>query len=87
MEKRGPDLWEHIPVRENCMVCHSPHGSNQRNLLVKSAPRLCQSCHLLGHHQTVAGTAKQIWNVNRSCLNCHPAIHGSNHPSGIVLMR
>jgi len=87
MEKRGPFLWEHIPVRENCLVCHNPHGSNQTNLLVKSAPRLCQSCHLLGHHQTVAGTPKQTLNVNRSCLNCHLAIHGSNHPSGIVLLR
>ena len=86
-EKRGPFLWEHIPVREDCTVCHNPHGSNQRNLLVTSAPRLCQSCHLLGHHQTVPGTPVQTVNVNRSCLNCHPAIHGSNHPSGIVLMR
>jgi len=87
MEKRGPFLWEHVPVREDCMVCHDAHGSNQTNLLVKSAPRLCQSCHLLGHHQTVPGTPNQMWNTNRSCLNCHPQIHGSNHPSGIVLMR
>ena len=87
MEKRGPFLWEHAPVREDCTVCHDPHGSNQKNLLVKAAPRLCQSCHLLGHHQTVAGTPGQTLNINRSCLNCHLAIHGSNHPAGIVLMR
>ena len=24
-EKRGPFLWEHAPVQENCMTCHSAH--------------------------------------------------------------
>ena len=24
----GPFLWEHAPVRENCVTCHDPHGSN-----------------------------------------------------------
>jgi len=26
-EKRGPFLFEHAPVRENCLNCHDPHGS------------------------------------------------------------
>lgn len=86
-ETRGPFLWDHIPVRENCMNCHDPHGSNQRNLLAQAPPRLCQSCHLFGHHQTVPGTPTQVWNVNNSCVNCHARIHGSNHPSGILFMR
>ena len=25
-EKRGPFLFEHLPVRENCDNCHDPHG-------------------------------------------------------------
>ncbi|MEW5806064.1 MAG: cytochrome c3 family protein [Acidobacteriota bacterium] len=87
MEKRGPFLFEHIPVRENCMTCHTPHGSNNTKLLSTPAPRLCQSCHLFGHHQTVAGDAGRMWNINRSCVNCHSQIHGSNHPSGKVLQR
>ena len=86
-ETRGPFLWAHAPVQEDCMKCHDPHGSNQAMLLKVSAPRLCQSCHLFGHHQTVPGEPGQVWNVNRSCLNCHPRIHGSNHPSGVVFMR
>jgi len=86
-ETRGPFLWEHAPVRESCLTCHDAHSSNQTKLLVMAAPRLCQSCHLFGHHQTVPGLDDQAWNVNRSCVNCHPRIHGSNHPSGIVLMR
>jgi DmsE family decaheme c-type cytochrome len=86
-EMRGPFLWNHVPVNENCMNCHNPHGSNQRNLLVQSAPRLCQSCHLFGHHQTVPGRPTQVWNVNNSCTNCHARVHGSNHPSGVVFLR
>lgn len=86
-ETRGPFLWEHAPVREDCLTCHDAHGSNQTKMLKVAAPRLCQSCHLFGHHQTVPGFPDQVWNQNRSCLNCHPRIHGSNHPSGIVLMR
>ena len=86
-EKRGPFLFEHQPVREDCSTCHDPHGSNQTMMLQTSAPRLCQSCHLFGHHQTVPGEPTQIWNQNRSCTNCHYRIHGSNHPSGVVFLR
>jgi DmsE family decaheme c-type cytochrome len=25
-DKRGPFLWEHAPVTENCLNCHDPHG-------------------------------------------------------------
>lgn len=86
-ETRGPFLWEHAPVRESCLTCHDAHASNQAKLLTVAAPRLCQSCHLFGHHQTVPGEPTQVWNVNRSCVNCHPRIHGSNHPSGVIFMR
>jgi DmsE family decaheme c-type cytochrome len=86
-ETRGPFLFEHVPVKEDCSTCHDPHGSNQRDLLVQSAPRLCQSCHLFGHHQTVPGQPTQVWNQNNSCVNCHARIHGSNHPSGVIFLR
>jgi DmsE family decaheme c-type cytochrome len=86
-EKRGPFLWEHAPVRENCMTCHSPHGSNNEELLAMRRPQLCQSCHIQGRHQTVAGRPNAMWNINRSCQNCHTQVHGSNHPSGPILQR
>ena len=86
-EKRGPFLFPHQPVAEDCGKCHSPHGSNQASMLVASAPRLCQSCHLFGHHQTVPGQSGQVWNMSRSCVNCHARIHGSNHPSGVIFLR
>ena len=44
-EKRGPFLWEHEPVTEDCMACHSPHGSNNPALLNRRPPQLCQQCH------------------------------------------
>ena len=24
---------------------------------------------------------------DKGCLNCHSAVHGSNHPSGVTLLR
>lgn len=86
-ELRGPFLWEHSPVREDCLTCHKPHGSNHDKLLVARASQLCQSCHLQGRHQTVAGLDSSAWNSNRACLNCHSQIHGSNHPSGPLFQR
>jgi DmsE family decaheme c-type cytochrome len=86
-EKRGPFLWEHAPVRESCSTCHTPHGSNHDKMLVSRTVQLCQSCHLQGRHQTVAGVPEAYWNQNRQCLNCHPQIHGSNHLSGPLFQR
>lgn len=86
-ELRGPFLWEHSPVREDCLTCHKPHGSNHDKLLVARASQMCQSCHLQGRHQTVAGFDSSVWNSNRACLNCHSQIHGSNHPSGPLFQR
>jgi DmsE family decaheme c-type cytochrome len=97
-EKRGPFMWEHAPVRENCLNCHDPHGSNHEKLLVAKQPFLCQRCHLNTRHpgtlydgrQTVVGaslTAVSNRAAERSCKNCHQAIHGSNAPSGPYLGR
>jgi DmsE family decaheme c-type cytochrome len=44
-EKRGPFLWEHPPVSENCVLCHSAHGSVNQGMLTRRQPHLCQSCH------------------------------------------
>jgi len=86
-DKRGPFLHEHAPVRENCMSCHTAHGSNNTGLVKMRVPQLCQTCHIQGRHQTVAGRPNAMWNINRSCRQCHSQIHGTNHPSGNILMR
>lgn len=93
-EKRGPFLWAHAPVSEDCMVCHKPHGSNHKSLLIQQAPFLCQQCHSITGHSdsaltvnTRAEPTKNFLVFQRACLNCHSMIHGSNHPSGVKLMR
>jgi DmsE family decaheme c-type cytochrome len=88
MDKRGPFLWEHAPVSENCLNCHRPHGSS--NARVPKMPYLCQRCHVASRHpSTLYDRADLVSNrlVNRSCTNCHAAIHGSNHPSGEYFLR
>jgi DmsE family decaheme c-type cytochrome len=81
-EKRGPFLWEHAPVRENCVNCHEPHGSIHDKLLKVKRERLCQQCHIENRHNTQPHAPNTRFVFNRSCLNCHPMIHGSNHPGG-----
>ena len=93
-ELRGPFLWEHAPVVEDCGICHVPHGSNQPALLVRRAPQLCQGCHSSVGHRSLARTPEDLASGRASefllanaCLNCHFAVHGSNHPSGNLFRR
>ncbi len=95
-EKRGPFLWEHAPVRESCLNCHTPHGSNHLKLQSTSVPYLCQQCHSNTRHPGTLYDATRLPTLdnpvtgsnrlfNRACVDCHAAIHGSNHPSAPYL--
>jgi len=75
-EYQGPFSYQHPPVSEDCMKCHSPHGSPNQNLLTVSQPALCLQCHSAHHN----GASLPI--VDR-CTNCHNAIHGSDVPSAV----
>jgi len=93
-ELRGPYLWEHAPVAEDCRNCHNPHGSNQPGMLTMRAPMLCQSCHSQQGHPSLPqderglpGNLPSQYLLGQACLNCHVQVHGSNHPSGSRLMR
>ena len=94
-EKRGPFIWEHAPVRRNCLSCHQAHGSSHESLLIVARPFLCQQCHanvshpanLLSRSNLPRGTVPDERAVNRSCSNCHSQIHGSNHPAGARFQR
>ena len=91
-EKRGPFMWQHPPVEENCLICHEAHGSNHGKLLTSRVPLLCQNCHsTVGSHprrpytnlHSFRGSATANKNkfFARSCVNCHTNIHGSNGPA------
>jgi DmsE family decaheme c-type cytochrome len=92
---RGPFVWEHAPVAEDCTLCHDQHGSIHPAMLKQRAPFLCQTCHSASGHPSVAygpsglpgGSAPSPAVVAGSCTNCHVQVHGSNHPSGRSLTR
>jgi len=93
-EKRGPYLWEHAPVVEDCGNCHDPHGSNHPGMLAMRGPMLCQSCHSQSGHPSLPADGDGLpdgipsqYMLGQNCLNCHTQSHGSNHPSGSRLMR
>ena len=73
-EYQGPFSFQHPPVTEDCMKCHSAHGSPNQNMLTVSQPALCLQCHSAHHN----GASLPL--VDR-CTNCHNAIHGSDIPS------
>ena len=93
-EMRGPFLFEHAPVPEDCGNCHDPHGSNYAGMLSMRPPTLCQSCHSQAGHPSLPqderglpGNMPSQYLLGQSCLNCHNQVHGSNHPSGSQKMR
>jgi DmsE family decaheme c-type cytochrome len=94
-DKRGPYVWEHPPVEEDCMKCHTPHGSKAAKLLTEKQPQICQQCHDDSRHPgtpygaNASMTGVKIDPVNNSfgrgglgtgCTACHGLIHGSNAP-------
>lgn len=92
-DKRGPNIYEHSPVRDDCTNCHDPHGSNNKNLLTTKLPYLCQQCHSVAFHPGALYEGADLNDSSvrqlrgKACLNCHSRIHGSNHPSGARFQR
>ena len=86
-EKRGPFLYEHADVTENCLNCHSPHGSVNKRLLNQREPFLCLQCHE-GHSIYTSGDdggGSILMDRSRAlytrCSDCHSSVHGSDVPS------
>ncbi|MBI4348625.1 MAG: DmsE family decaheme c-type cytochrome [Elusimicrobia bacterium] len=86
-EKRGPHVWIHPPVLEDCANCHQAHGSNHRKLLTGKDSFLCMSCHTYGGHVNLPRYNRVSSLAGEGCVNCHMAVHGSNSPSGAKLTR
>jgi predicted CXXCH cytochrome family protein len=79
MEKRGPWVFEHAPVRaEGCAACHSPHGTVNRMLLVRREGRfMCLQCHVDPQAPNVPH-GRLSFATRGECVRCHVTIHGSN---------
>ena len=87
-EQTRPVVFEHEALREGCTICHNPHGSINRKLLVESDPNLCLKCH--AQVQGVSAPSRSgifIGKVDHSpflrqgtcwSAGCHTAVHGSN---------
>lgn len=73
---RGPKVFEHAPVVEDCTICHNPHGSPNRRLMQLPQPIQCLQCHSLSasRHGGSNLNGAQL----RNCVNCHSAVHGSH---------
>ena len=69
-------------------------SSNSRMLITKET-MLCQRCHVGTRHPSTiydealmgAGSNPSVRVYGRTCVTCHSAIHGSNHPSGQRFIR
>lgn len=92
--QRGPFLFDHPPASEDCLNCHEPHGAVHEPLLKARGPYLCQQCHMANFHPSnlnagegLPGRQPSADLLGRDCMNCHPKVHGSNHPSGARLTR
>lgn len=86
-EQTRPFVFEHEALREGCTVCHSPHGSINRKLLVESELNLCLKCHAQvqrAQGEIYIGLKPHSQFLRQgSCWSagCHTAVHGSNmHP-------
>jgi DmsE family decaheme c-type cytochrome len=78
---RGPRVFEHAPVVEDCGICHNPHGSPNRRLLQLAQPMQCLQCHSLSvnrHAGQSGGSVRLTGAQMRSCTHCHGAVHGSH---------
>ncbi|MBU0681376.1 MAG: DmsE family decaheme c-type cytochrome [Proteobacteria bacterium] len=83
-EKRGPFLYEHADVTEDCLNCHTAHGSVNSKLLNAREPFLCLQCHEGHRLNTSAGasiSADRARAFYTRCSDCHSTLHGSDVPS------
>ena len=87
IDKRGPFVFEHAPVRvDGCETCHNPHGSMNAKLLKRPVLfTMCLECHTgVGKFGPLNGTVQPSATHNladprfQNCTTCHARIHGSN---------
>ena len=87
--QRGPFVFEHEALRDNCTTCHNPHGTVNEKMLKARNQTLCLQCHF--QQQTVTGQL-QIGGRDHAAFvqrgtcwtaGCHEAVHGSHVNSSL----
>jgi predicted CXXCH cytochrome family protein len=87
--QRGPYVFEHEALRDNCSVCHNPHGSTNPKMLKARNATLCLQCHYQQQTATglyIGGRDHQTFLQQRgTCWSagCHEAVHGSHVNSSL----
>jgi DmsE family decaheme c-type cytochrome len=84
----GPFVFEHEAMREGCTICHNPHGSVNRKMLVQPDSNLCLRCHAqVQSAEVLSGNEFFIGKVQHAAAmqsggcwtaGCHTGVHGSN---------
>jgi predicted CXXCH cytochrome family protein len=85
-DQSRPFVFEHEAMWEGCTICHTPHGSINRKLLIQRDNNLCLRCHSQLQGQEGPGALligkfdHSSFIRGRTCWSagCHPAVHGSN---------
>lgn len=74
-------------IASNCVICHSPHATDQPNFLKSEIYRLCTGCHpnyLVNHpvdrHPVRFSKLNKESGEEISCISCHKP-HGSENQS------
>jgi DmsE family decaheme c-type cytochrome len=68
-----------------CIRCHQEGGGHMGGTYFRKVPPPAAQVDQSGQNVYQAGVGSRA--IGRHCLNCHPAIHGSNHPSGFFFNR
>lgn len=71
---QGPFAFQHPPVEEDCLICHTPHGAVADNLLQQTEPFLCFQCHEGHFHAALGG--------EEGASNPSPTVGGRILPGG-----
>jgi predicted CXXCH cytochrome family protein len=87
--QRGPYVFEHEAMRDDCTSCHNPHGTVNAKMLKSRNSTLCLQCHQ--QQQTVTGQILIGGRDHAAFLSrgtcwtagCHEAVHGSHVNSSL----
>jgi predicted CXXCH cytochrome family protein len=87
--QRGPFVFEHEALRDNCTTCHNPHGTVNDKMLKSRNQTLCLQCHYQQQTTTgqllIGGRDHAAFVQRGTCwtAGCHEAIHGSHVNSSL----